>query len=670
MKIVTQFPRAVREIETLNIPMADGCRLAARVWMPEDSESDPVPALLEFLPYRRRDGTVVRDELTHPYLAGHGYACVRVDMRGNGDSDGLMEDEYTAQELADAKAVIEWLAGQPWCSGTVGMMGISWGGFNALQVAALKPAPLKAIVTICSTDDRYADDVHYVGGCLLNDNFGWSAQMLGYSSRPPDPAVVGERWREMWLERLEAMPLLAANWLQHQRRDAYWRHGSVCEDFGTIDAAVLAVGGWADAYSNAVPRLLAGLKAPRKGIIGPWVHRYPHIAWPEPAIGFLQEMLRWWDRWLKGVDTGVESDPDLRVFIQDMQTPAADHARIPGRWVAEATWPSLGIERHSLFLTEEGLRPEPGRRGKALIASPQHVGLAGGGFCPGIRAGLELPTDQREDDGLSVVFDTPPLDHRLELLGAPVLDLELSSDMPQALLAARLCAVAPDGTSARLSFGLLNLTHRDSHADPTALQPGQAYRVRLQLNDLGQAIPEGYRLRIALSTSYWPLVWPSPEEVSLTLDLKEARLTLPVRPQRSEDPVTFPEPECSPPLRADELRQPENLRRIERDLASEEVTLIVEDDGGLKRLLDHGLETGSWMRQSYTIRPNDLRMAQVEAAWTMETARGDWRTRAESSGLMWADETHFHLEARLVAFEGDEQIFEKSWRERIPRDFV
>ncbi|MDP4623047.1 MAG: CocE/NonD family hydrolase, partial [Hydrogenophaga sp.] len=202
------FPREVQEIENRFLTLSDGTRLAMRLWLPTDATDHPVPALLEYLPYRKRDGTVVRDALTHPYLAGHGYACVRVDIRGNGDSDGLMDDEYTPQELSDALEVIAWLSAQPWCSGKVGMFGISWGGFNALQVAALRPPALAAIVTLCSTDDRYEDDIHYTGGTLLNENMGWAATMLAYSSRPPDPLIVGDRWREMWLARLEHEPFL------------------------------------------------------------------------------------------------------------------------------------------------------------------------------------------------------------------------------------------------------------------------------------------------------------------------------------------------------------------------------------------------------------------------------------------------------------------------------
>ncbi len=220
--------KKIKVDDNLGIILSDGCRLSARTWMPENAYDSPVPVILEYLPYRKRDGTIARDELTHPYFAKNGYASVRVDIRGNGDSQGTMADEYTPQELSDAVEVINWLAKQPWCSGTVGMMGISWGGFNALQVAALQPKPLKAIITLCSTVDRYADDIHYKGGCLLNENLGWGSTMWAYSSRPPDPDLVGDSWRDMWRERLEAEPFLPIEWLKHQRRDDYWKHGSVC----------------------------------------------------------------------------------------------------------------------------------------------------------------------------------------------------------------------------------------------------------------------------------------------------------------------------------------------------------------------------------------------------------------------------------------------------------
>src|SRR6266481_2938898 len=241
-----QAPPGTREIENVFIPLKDRTLLAARIWLPADAESRPVPAILEYLPYRKRDGTAERDQLMHPYFAAHGYAAVRVDIRGTGESDGVLPDEYLKQEQDDCLEVLEWLAAQPWCTGACGMIGISWGGFNGLQVAARRPAQLKAVISVCSTDDRYADDVHYMGGCLLNDNLQWASVMFGYMSRTPDKALLGDAWRDVWLKRLQHQPLLVAHWLRHQRRDAYWKHGSICEAWGAIARPVYLVGGWAD----------------------------------------------------------------------------------------------------------------------------------------------------------------------------------------------------------------------------------------------------------------------------------------------------------------------------------------------------------------------------------------------------------------------------------------
>ena len=315
---VTDFPHPVKLIENTWIVLADGTRLAARIWLPEDADQKPVPAILEYLPYRKDDGTAIRDRVIHEYFAGHGYASVRVDIRGSGDLDGLLLDEYLPQEQQDALEVIEWLANQPWCTGKVGMMGISWGGFNSLQVAAHRPPALKAIITVCSTDDRYTDDCHYMGGCLLgSDMLNWASIMFAYNALPPDPAVVGDRWREMWVNRLENTPPFIESWVSHQQRDDFWKQGSVDEDYSAIQCPVYAVGGWVDPYTNSVPRLLEGLSVPRKGLIGPWAHTYPHIGLPHPAIGFLQESLRWWDHWLKGIDTGIMDEPMLRAWMPE-----------------------------------------------------------------------------------------------------------------------------------------------------------------------------------------------------------------------------------------------------------------------------------------------------------------------------------------------------------------
>ncbi|HEX4767548.1 MAG TPA: CocE/NonD family hydrolase, partial [Lichenihabitans sp.] len=401
MQIVHEFPHKVREIEHLEIPMPDGCRLAARLWMPDDAETRPVPAILEYIPYRKNDLTASRDAAAHPFVAGHGYACIRVDLRGSGESEGVLRDEYLQQELDDGVETIAWIAAQPWCDGNVGMIGISWGGFNGLQIAAMQPPALKAIITCSSTDDRYADDVHYMGGCLLTDNLSWASIMFGRNTCPPDPRLVGEKWREMWHARLKDSGLWIEPWLEHQTRDAYWRHGSVCEDFGRIRCPVYAAGGWADGYVNAVFRLLQGLDVPRKGLIGPWAHTYPHLGKPGPAIGFLQDSLRWWDHWLKGRGTGIMDEPMLRAWIQDSAPPRGAYAQRPGRWVAEPCWPAPNVRFEDLRLGADGRlggEADVGAMSAALpVSSPLRVGLLGGKWCSYAVPG-DLPGDQRTED--------------------------------------------------------------------------------------------------------------------------------------------------------------------------------------------------------------------------------------------------------------------------------
>jgi len=668
---VATFPRAIHRLDPVWIPLEDGTRLAARIWLPLDADTSPVPAILEYLPYRRRDFTAQRDALTHPYVAGHGYACVRVDMRGSGDSDGLLTDEYLPLEQNDAVEVIAWLAAQPWCTGRVGMMGNSWGGFNALQVAARRPPALRAIITSCSTDDRYADDIHYMGGCLLTDNLRWASTMFAHNSRPPDPAVVGARWRAMWLERLRGSGLWIDTWLRHQRRDAFWQQGSVCEDFAAIRCPVLAVGGWLDGYSNAIPRLMQGLGVPRHGLIGQWAHRYPHMALPGPAVGFLQLALRWWDTWLKDAAPSAPDEPLLRVFMPESVPPAAMYSTRPGRWIAERAWPSPRIVPRRYVLHRARLAPEPGPEVPLSLRSPETLGLHAGRWCP---YGLtpDLPLDQRLEDGGALTFDTDPLPERVEILGPPVADLELAVDRPVALVAARLSDVAPDGAATRVSYGLLNLTHRESHEHPTALEPGHRYRVRLQLNDVAQAFPAGHRIRLALSTAYWPTVWPAPEPVTLTLYAGASAFTLPIRPPDPADAALPPLPpvETPPPLGVTVYEPSRSERIVHHNVTTGEVTFDWTQESGRHRYDDIDLTVHTLTADRFTIRPEDPLSACVEIAWTVRLARGSWGVETRTRTRLTATRNTFELVATLEAFEGDTPVHEQRWERSIPRDLV
>lgn len=667
----TAFPYSVKVVENLFIPLPDGTLLAARGWFPEGA--GPVPAILEYLPYRKRDGTRGRDQGMHMYLAGHGYAALRVDIRGTGDSGGLIDDEYTPQEQADGCEAIGWIAAQDWCDGQVAMIGISWGGFNGLQIAARQPPALKTIITVGSTDDRYATDIHWVGGCLSKDNFDWSSTMFAHNDLPPDPEIVGARWRDMWLERVAHNTPWILTWLRHQRRDAYWKQGSVCEDFDRIRVPVYAVSGWADNYSEAVPRLLAGLGCPRRGLIGPWAHSYPHDPAVAPAIGWLQDVLRWCDHWLKRRDTGIMDEPMLRAWMQESVAPRTCYDERPGRWVGEAQWPSPGIRSEKMFLNGGQRLAARAEAGPALtVCSPLWVGLAAGEV--GRYGGdAEWPVDQREDDGGSLVFLSEPLAERLEILGAPLLSLAFSSDRPQALVCVRLNDVAPDGSATRVTLGLLNLTHRNSHEHPEALVPGERTSAVIDLDDIAHAFPAGHRIGVSISTTYWPIAWPSPELATLTLNPGESVLTLPVRPPSAGDAalrVFDPAEKAAPPPVIEHAVDQAHPRRVVRDLLSGRMSVDFPRGTYSKDMPDIGLTQNASGFARYEITDGDPLSATLVTGYSVEMVRPDATLTHRSTGRLTCDAAHFIVEMDLEVGENGKTIFERRWHEKIPRDMV
>ncbi len=672
-RIQTKFPRKVKIVESFFIPLKDGVHLAGKMWLPEASERNPVPVLLEYLPYRKRDGTRTRDQGMHMYFAGHGYAAVRLDIRGTGDSEGLIDDEYTPQEQRDGCEAIAWLAQQPWCDGKVAMFGISWGGFNALQIAARQPPALKTIITLGSTDDRYATDIHWVGGCLSKDNFDWSSTMFAHNDLPPDPEIVGEKWRELWRQRMEHNRPWILHWLKHQRRDAYWKQGSVCKDFSKIRIPVYAVSGWADNYSESVPRLLAGLDVPRLGLNGPWAHSFPHDAAVGPSIGWLQEALRWFDHWLKGTDTGIMKEPMYRVWMQDSVPPKTLYTHRPGRWVGEASWPSPRIRHEKHYLNNAGSLGKNRRAGGKLdICSPLWVGLAAGEVG---RYGeeAEWATDQREDDGGSLVFTSDPLAGPVEILGAPQLHLEFSSDKTQALVSARLNDVAPDGHSTRVTVGFLNLTHRDSHERATPLKPGKTYRAIVDLDDIAHSFPQGHRIAVSISTTYWPIAWPSPELATLTITTGRSHLVLPVRPKDARDKKLKP---FLPPVSAPQtpaVRHPieaKHGRRVTRDLLSGRMVVDFPRWNYRKEMPDIGQTQSSAALARYSILDGDPLSTRIDTDYRVELARKDATIVHHSRGSMTCDAKAFIVAMELTIEENGKPVFERKWHQRIKRDMT
>lgn len=591
-------------------------------------------------------------------------------MRGSGDSEGLLLGEYVKQEQDDALIVLQWIAAQGWCTGSIGMIGISWGGFNGLQVAARGPPELKAVISIASTDDRYADDIHHMGGCLLVESFLLGAFMFSINSLPPDPALVGDKWRDLWLERLEDGGLYFVEWHEHQRRDDFWKHASICEDYASVQCPVYLVGGWMDAYTNPVFRMVDHLTCPKKGLVGPWAHKYPNFAQPGPSIGFLQESLRWWDKWLKGKETGIMDEPTLRCYLHDTAPPQTHYDFRPGRWVAESGWPSQGVMARPMGLAPGRLTDEISTSNEHItFSSPQTVGFASGRW---LIFGLDAdgPADQRQEAGGSLTFDSQTFAEPLDLLGRVLVHLRIASDQPNAVIAAVLSEVLPDGSATRISYGLFNLTHRNSHVHPEPLEPGQFYPVTIQLNYLGQRIGSGSRIRLALSTSYFPTMWPAPEVTRLTIDCAHSTLDLPTRRESPLDSQLKPfEPAVNgPALKTRVLRPAKTSNRVTQDLNSGEVTIHLVADTGLCENESNGWRCGSEQTTICSIQPNDPLSGRAELRFRKEFGRDELKLVTAGWAKMRTTRTTFEFTAHLEAWEREEQIFGKDYSFTVPRD--
>ena len=666
---------AVRVIDNEWIELPDGVRLGIRLWLPEDIDGRCVSAILDAVPYRKSDGTAIGDAAWGTYFASHGFAFARVDLRGSGDSQGLMVDEYTEQEQLDNEQVIAWLAEQPWSSGAVGMIGVSWGAFAALQMAARAPEQLRGIVPIHGTDDRYADDVHYIGGCVsAMDMSMWATSMLAYLNQPPDPLAVGDEWREAWLERLRLAQPFIEPWLSHQRRDVYWEQGSACEDYDAIRCAIFAIGGWSDGYRDMVFRVLEHVSSPVRGLIGPWGHLSPESGVPKPAIGFLQECVRFFAASLDGEDNGFFDEPALISYMQEPVAPAGSYAERPGRWVADPSWPSPAVEPWRLALGAYSLDEAPSAEAFARsVRSLQTTGIEGGVW-DGDGGPADFPLDQRPDDGSSLCWDSAPLGDRVELLGIAEAQLELSADRPSALVVVRVCDVAPDGTSTLVARGFLNLERREGHDRTVPMPVGEPVLVHVPLQSTGYAVPAGHRLRLAVCNSYWPMIWPSPEPVTVTVH--GGVLSLPRRRASELDGQLRPfgEPESGRPLATETTKARGGGRgggrRLRRDLSTGETEVEFDWRPSGARIISTDTEMAEDNITWYRISEGDPLSASVVSEVEVSLERPSWSTRVRATGTMTSTCDRFIVTTTLEAFEGNARVFARNYTYEFPRDGV
>lgn len=661
-----------RVIENTWIPLKDGTRIGVRLWLPDSADRAPVPVVLEYIPYRKRDIERPRDDEWAAQLVPYGFAFARVDIRGTGESEGVLLGEYLQQEQDDAVEIIAWLAKQPWSTGAVGMRGISWGGFSSFQAAALAPPALKAIMPHCATDNRFTDDAHYVGGALTLDNFDWGAEFKNVLVAPPDPEIVGERWREMWLARLKATPPILATWLSHQRYDEFWQHGSIATKFSAIKCPVYVVGGQVDSYRDFLPRTLAGLRVPRKGLMGPWGHKYPQLADVGPGLDWVTEEVRWWTQWLKGIDTGIMDEPVLRAFMEYRTAAEVWPADVPGRWVAEGKWPSRNILTQTFYLNADGLALRPAPVSRLVCRSQETLGLAKREWFPW-NMSIDLPPDQTPDDRRSLVFDSDPLPDDVEILGNPLLKIRLSSSQPVAKVAVRLNEVAADGKSWSVSYGILNLTHRNGHQNPAPLEPGQDYDVDVSCYFTAHRFKKGNRLRVALSESLWPMVWPSPRPVELQIATGVSRLTLPVRP--------VPAVEAAMPIA--QLRNRINPRTMLNPLdanqheivqsgpdANGRVTLHKRLRDPPETLADIGTTLSGGSDWIMSIQEGDPNSGVWHMEWFSTFERDGWHATTRSKLELTSTADDFRIKESITAWEGAEKIYERAWDNVIKRDLM
>ena len=653
----------VTEIEHCWVPMPDGTRLSARLWLPADS---PAPAIVEYIPYRKRDMVRARDERNHPVFAANGYACVRVDMRGSGDSEGVMRDMYSDEELDDVRHVLAWIATQDWSNGTIGMMGTSWGGTSALQTAAAGTGLLSAVIAVCATDNRYADDIHHMGGCLLTDSIEWGATLPAILALPPAPESDPDGWRERWFERLEQIEFPLFNWIEHETRDAYWRHGSVCETPGSFDCPVLAIGGWADRYSNTVMNLLADNPASSWGIIGPWGHHYPDHGTPGPALGFQQEALRWWDHWLRGVDNGVQVEPRLRAWCGAFQSPADFVAQRNGQWLEIEHWPPQAGESSASLELKPGFGLARAENGFVDLPVDLRVGLAAGDTGYFGRPG-GLPLEQTADDARCLVLDSDPLVTDQLLIGQAFIDLRLRVKQLPAQLVVRINDVAPDGQVMRIACRVLNLA-LDSDDQPLAEDTARGERqLCLSLPNAAHRFAAGHRIRIALSSSYWPLIWPASIDAGCEVNPGSLELRLPIVPgSHVPDASPFTDSAVAPPFDAVSINS-----RIRRGIETEGPDLVNWWRQPLTMTVHPaaGLEFGAESSAEHRIDVDDPLSADSRFEHRLVALHGERRFETLGTARVRCDRHYYHVTGSLRVFENGQAIFARNWSRDIARNY-
>ncbi len=655
-------------LEEAWIPMADGVRLAADLWKPAgEGDGGRFPVLLEYLPYRKDESRSSRYGF-YAYFVRRGYVVARVDVRGTGRSEGtLIPYEYSDVELGDGEQVIAWLARQPFANGSVGMLGISWGGFNSIQMAMRRPPALKAIIAVDATDDLYQDDVHFIDGMMHVDSWEMSQDLANAMPGAPDYTID----EPYFAERFDAPPWMLT-YKRQQRDGPFWDRAALKTRYDAIEIPTFVIGGWYDGYRDSVPRMLEHMTAPVKAIVGAWHHTYPDSPYPGPGFDWRREALRWFDQWLKDRETGILEEPRLAVYVRRWHPPGPYLEDAPGEWRAEEGWPIERIRDRVLYPgPDRSLAPEAPAAATEFLRYVPTSGVEAGG--PVLWWG-DVASDQRPTDAMSLVYETPPLQADLEILGFPRALLEVSADAQLAHWFARLSDVAPDGTVTLVTGAGQNGAHRGSARDPRPIEPGEAFQLPIELHFTSWVFPRGHRIRFAVGNAQWPMIWPTPYPMTTTLRLGSAgtRLVLPEvpfadRPRPAYLPID-PTEEGLPGYESLDLGTTSGygeISEVERNPQTGAAKVVATSESGTRYPWGEERNTESITHLADDDEPAST---SVRGEYSTTVTLPDRTLRWESVVVLRSDRDNFYYTGVRRLLQDGRLVREKRWEQAIPRD--
>lgn len=651
------------------ITMPDGVRLAADFYMPAGgADAEKFPVLLEYLPYRKTESRA-RNYSMFSYFVERGYVIARVDIRGTGNSEGrLIPYEYSDIELDDGEVVIDWLSRQDWSDGNVGMFGISWGGFNSIQLAVRNPPALKAIIAVDATEDLYQDDVHYMDGVLHLDSWEMAQDLANSRPGAPDYIIDDDNFKN----RFDTEPWMLT-YKNQQRDGAFWDRASARDKYDRIKIPTFHIGGWYDGYRDSLPRMLANVDAPIKAMIGAWSHAFPHDPYPNPGMEWRHEGVRWFDQWLKGKDTGIMDEPRFAVYVRDWHPPGPYLEYAPGHWRWEDGWPIDRITDRRFYPQENHtLSGQPADDTVHQLRYVPSIGMEAGG--PVMWWG-DVAHDQRPTDAFSLVYDSAVLESDTEILGLPKAVLKVAADATRANWFVRISDVAPDGTVTQVAGAGFNGTHRKSAREPQDVVPGEVFPLEIEMHFTSWVFPKGHRIRFAIANAQWPMMWPTPYQMTTSLHLGGADgsyIELPVVPPGNRRAPAFLPIIESPTLPGFESIDTGTssgygeVSSVDRNPQTGDVTLKATNTGATR--FPWGTQT---YREAIVHKTSDTHPENTSMIGThrLEVTLPNRIILWEAELSFTSDFENFYYEYLRRVSENGEVVREKTWKDRIPRDF-